>query len=130
VASSTGTPDLIVGLPPGGLHEIGALVFAIAARRRGLGVLYLGADVPLESWRVAVEATGARLTVIGVVGEGDVLAADRVVRILQAMARPPIAAVGGRRAGEVRGSNEGVVLLPERLDESIDVIQRLAGSAA
>ena len=130
VASASGTPDLIVGLPPGGLHEIGALVFAIAARRRGLGVLYLGADVPLASWRVAAEATGAALTVIGVIGEGDVVATDRVVKALRAMARPPIVAVGGRRAGEVRGTNEGVVVLPERVDESIDVIAGLTGSAA
>lgn len=129
VASSTGAPDLIVGLPPGGHHEIGALAFAIAARRQGLDVLYLGADVPLDSWRVAVEATGARLTVIGVVSAGDVAAADLVVRTLLALARPPIAALGGRRAREVRGVDDGVVVLPERIDEAIDVILRLAGSA-
>lgn len=130
VASETGTPDLIVGLPPGGYHEIGALVFAIAARRRGLDVLYLGADVPLESWQVAVEATGARLTVIAVVGAADVAAADRVVRVLQALTRPPIAALGGRRAGDVRSATDGVVLLPDRIDDAIDVILGLVGSAA
>jgi methanogenic corrinoid protein MtbC1 len=129
VASTTGTPDLIVGLPPGGYHEIGALVFAIAARRRGLDVLYLGADVPLDSWRVAVEATGARLAVIGVVGAADVAAADHVVRTLQACARPPIAALGGRRAGDVRGA-DGMVVLPDRIDEAITVIQGLAASEA
>lgn len=129
VASSTGVPDLIIGLPPGGHHEIGALAFAIAARRRGLDVLYLGADVPLDSWRVAVEATGARLTVIGVVAAGDVAAADLVVRTLRALARPPIAALGGRRAREVPGVDDGMVVLPERIDEAIDVILGLAGSA-
>jgi DNA-binding transcriptional MerR regulator/methanogenic corrinoid protein MtbC1 len=128
VASSTGAPDLIVGLPPGGHHEIGALAFAIAARRQGLDVLYLGADVPVDSWRVAVEETGARLTVIGVVGAGDVAAADLVVGTLLALARAPIAALGGRRAREVRGVDGGMVVLPERIDEAIDVILRLAGS--
>lgn len=130
VASATGTPDLIVGLPPGGQHEIGALVFAIAARRRGLGVLYLGADVPLESWWVAVEATAAKLAVIGVVGASDVAAADRVVRTLRALERPPIAVLGGRRARDVPGSADGVVLLPDRIDEAITVILGLAASAA
>ena len=129
-ASATGIPDLIVGLPPGGHHEIGALVFAIAARRRGLDVLYLGADVPLESWRVAVEATGAQVAVVGVVGAADVAAADRVVTALQASARPPIAALGGRRAGDVRGAADGVVLLPDRIDEAIAVILGLVASAA
>ena len=32
-----------------GDHEIGAFAFAVAARRAGLGVLYLGADVPLRA---------------------------------------------------------------------------------
>lgn len=128
-ASTTGTPDLIVGLPPGGHHEIGALVFAIAARRRGLDVLYLGADVPIESWRVAVEASGARLTVIGVVDAADVAPADRVVKALRATARPPIAALGGSHAGDVRGT-DGMVVLPDRIDEAIAVIQELAASGA
>ena len=130
VASPTGTLDLIVGMPPGGHHEIGALAFAIAARRRGLGVLYLGADVPLESWRVAVEATGARLTVIGVVGTADIAAAERVVATLASLARPPIVALGGRRAGEVRRTADGTVVLPDRMDETIAVLQGLAASAA
>jgi methanogenic corrinoid protein MtbC1 len=130
VASATGTPDLIVGLPPGGHHEIGALVFAIAARRRGLDVLYLGADVPLDSWRVAVEATGARLAVIGVVAAEDAAASDGVVSTLRALARPPVVALGGGRAGDVRGAEDGVVLLPEPIDEAIAVILGLAASTA
>lgn len=128
VASATGTYDLVIGLPPGGHHEIGALVFSIAARRRGLNVLYLGADVPLESWRVALEATGAGLAVIGVVGATDVAAADRVVRTLQASSRPPIVALGGRRAAEVPGATDGVVLLPDRIDEAVAVIEGLTTS--
>ena len=82
--------------------------------------------MPLESWLVAIEASGARLVVIGVVGTTDVGAADRVVETLQALARPPIAALGGRRAREVRGARDGVVLLPDGFDEAIAVILRLA----
>ncbi len=129
VASTTGIPDLIVGLPPGGHHEIGALAFAIAVRRRGLNVLYLGADVPLESWRVAVEATGARVIVVGVVWAADVAAADRVVRTFETSARPPITALGGRRAGDVRGAADGVVLLPEPIDEAIAIVLGLVAAA-
>ena len=130
VASATGTPDLIVGMPPGGHHEIGALAFAIAARRRGMDVLYLGADVPLASWRVAIEATGASLAVVGVVGTADVAAAERVVASLQALARPPIVALGGRRAGDVQGAANGTVVLPDRIDEATVILQNLAASAA
>ena len=42
--------DVIVGLPPGCQHDIGAMGFAVAARRGGLSVLYLGANVPVPSW--------------------------------------------------------------------------------
>ena len=65
--SSTDTPDVIVGLPPGGRHELGALAFAVAARRRGVNVLYLGADVPLTGWLTAVESTSAVVAILGVV---------------------------------------------------------------
>ncbi len=92
--------------------------------------MHLGADVPLDSWRVAFEATGAGLAVIGVVGAPDVAAADRVVRSLLALARPPIAVLGGRRARELPGVADGVVLLPDPIDEAIAVILGLAGSAA
>ena len=43
-------PQVLVGMPPAGHHELGAFAFAVACRRGGLEVLYLGADVPLESW--------------------------------------------------------------------------------
>ena len=48
--------DVIVGLPPGCQHEIGAMGFAVAARRRGLRVLYLGANVPVASWVRTIQA--------------------------------------------------------------------------
>ena len=43
-------PAVIVGLPPGARHELGALAFAVAARRGGIPVAYIGADVPISSW--------------------------------------------------------------------------------
>ena len=79
-AGGGGRPDVIVGLPPGGQHDIGVLAFAVAARRAGLTVLYLGANVPIESWARAVETTGVRLAVIGVVGAADVARRDGVLQ--------------------------------------------------
>ena len=37
-----GDATVVVGLPPGSHHELGAFAFAVAARRAGLNVLYLG----------------------------------------------------------------------------------------
>ena len=50
----------MVGLPPGSHHELGAFAFAVAARRAGLNVLYLGANVPIEGWiQTVLESTAA-----------------------------------------------------------------------
>jgi len=50
---------VLVGLPRGTRHEIGALAFAVLLRRAGVDAVYLGADVPPESW---VEAAAERPT--------------------------------------------------------------------
>jgi MerR family transcriptional regulator, light-induced transcriptional regulator len=41
--SSSRGPAVVVGLPSGSQHDLGALAFATAIRRRGLDILYLGA---------------------------------------------------------------------------------------
>jgi DNA-binding transcriptional MerR regulator len=60
-------PAVVVGLPSGSQHELGALAFATAIRRRGLDVLYLGANVPVSSWETAVRVHSARAAVLAVV---------------------------------------------------------------
>jgi hypothetical protein len=79
-------PSVVVGLPPGSRHELGALAFATAIRRRGLDVLYLGADVPAASWHSAVVTRAARAAVVAVVTPAD---------------RPPAAAVAQRLTADV-----------------------------
>jgi methanogenic corrinoid protein MtbC1 len=87
---------VVVGMPPGARHELGALVFAIAARRAGLPVVYLGADLPVDDWLAA--AAGAGAAVIGAVTARDRVAAADLAKRLRA-ANPALAiAVGGRFA--------------------------------
>jgi len=64
-------PTVVVGLPPGSQHELGALAFATALRRRGLDVLYLGANVPEASWDAAVSTRSAQAAVLTVVTAAD-----------------------------------------------------------
>jgi DNA-binding transcriptional MerR regulator len=45
-----GSVRVLVGLPRGTRHEIGALAFAVLLRRAGIDAVYLGADVPPQSW--------------------------------------------------------------------------------
>jgi DNA-binding transcriptional MerR regulator/methylmalonyl-CoA mutase cobalamin-binding subunit len=64
-------PAVVVGLPSGSQHDLGALAFATALRRRGLDVLYLGADVPVDSWETAVRSRAALAAVLAVVTPAD-----------------------------------------------------------
>ena len=116
--------EVIVGMPPGGQHEIGALGFAVGARRRGLTVLYLGANVPVASWVRAAETTHARVAVIGVLGEPDVAPASETIEALVGSAARPTVAVGGRAAPRV-ADREGVLVLPDAMDPAIDIVRRL-----
>lgn len=125
---SVAVPNVVVGLPPGSHHEIGALAFAVAARRAGLGVLYLGADVPLESWlRTALE-TEAPLVVLGVVTIADVAAATLVAEGLRTLARPPRCFLGGALARSVQVS-DGVGWLPDPLDDAVAQLREATGTA-
>jgi DNA-binding transcriptional MerR regulator/methylmalonyl-CoA mutase cobalamin-binding subunit len=92
-------PAVVVGLPPGSRHELGALAFATAIRRRGLDVLYLGADVPVASWETAVRRHAARAAVLAVVTEVDRAAAATVAERLRA-GDPTLLVAGGGAAGD------------------------------
>ena len=125
---AAGVPDMIVGLPPGWHHEIGALVFAIAARRRSLDVVYLGADVPLASWLIAAEASRAPIAVLGVIGASDVPAATEVAAALRSLSRPPAIAVGGSWAGEIASASVSIVL-PPGIDDAVSATLGLLAPA-
>lgn len=114
---SGGSAPVLVGLPPGGRHEIAALAFATAARRAGLPVVYLGADVPAASWVAAVERTGARAVAFGVLMEEDVPGGNAVVTALRATHPTVVIAIGGRRSHLV--GNGGVHRLPDGLDDAV-----------
>jgi len=116
--------DVVVGLPPGCHHEIGAMGFAVAARRRGLSVLYLGANVPVDSWALTSDALGMAVAVVGAIGEDDVAEASAVVAALRSSSNRPAVVVGGRSASRVAATTD-VVVLPDAMDAAVDVVQDL-----
>jgi DNA-binding transcriptional MerR regulator len=127
-AATARTDDgpVIVGLPPDARHELGALAFAVAARRAGLPVLYLGADLPAHDWVTTARRTRARAAVIGVVTGADSDAALEVARAI-GDAVPGIAiAFGGRGApdpGLVGGwPAPAPIILPDGLRASVGQI--------
>lgn len=117
-----GQGPILVGLPPGSRHELAALAFATAARRAGLPVVYLGPDVPVESWIAAAGQTGARAICFGVVIDRDVAGADEVVRAMRAAHPELVIGVGGGEASEV--GNGAVVRLPGRLTDAVEVLRQ------
>ena len=116
----TASAPVLVGLPPGSRHEVAALAFATAARRAGLAVVYLGADVPVDSWVTAVDRTGARAVALGAVIDRDVPAANEVVRALREAHPGLVVAVGGARSGSVEGPD--LLRLPHPLLEAVEVM--------
>ena len=102
-------PAVVVGLPPGSHHELGALAFATAIRRRGLNVLYLGADLPVASWETAVRSHAARAAVVVVVTPEDRPAAVTVIERLVGHEHSPVVYTGGASAADL---TSGVQQLP------------------
>jgi MerR family transcriptional regulator, light-induced transcriptional regulator len=123
-AGSDGSREsgVVVGLPPGGRHELGALAFAVAAKRAGLPVIYLGADLPTDDWLAA--AGRASAAVIGVVTAKDRTAAMELARRLLEVRPDLVVAVGGRAAQAA----PGVLRLPVELTDSVAALEAAIAS--
>lgn len=113
---------IVVGLPPGGRHELGGLAFAVAARRAGLPVTYLGADLPVDDWLSS--SSGALAAVIGVATSRDQDAAAEVARRLLETHPALVVALGGRVARAV----PGVIRLPDDLTQSVAALRSAIAS--
>jgi DNA-binding transcriptional MerR regulator len=122
--AADGEGVVLVGLPPGARHDLGALAFATAVRRTGLGVRFLGADLPLQDWLDAAARTSAVAAAIGVILSSDVDPAERVGRALRA-AKPGMAiAFGGRSADQVdRSVAAPAVVLPLGMTAAVEALR-------
>jgi MerR family transcriptional regulator, light-induced transcriptional regulator len=124
-ASLTRGPRVVVGLPSGCHHELGALAFATAARRRGLAVVYVGADLPVDSWRRAVTVFPTSMAVLGVTTPEDRPLATETVEALRRKAPDVTVAVGGAESADLA---PGVLELPRSISGSARVVEtRLRG---
>jgi DNA-binding transcriptional MerR regulator/methylmalonyl-CoA mutase cobalamin-binding subunit len=113
-----GTQPVVVGLPPGCRHEIGTLAFAVALRRHGVDVLYLGPDTPVASWvHVAVDRRAAA-AVIGVPRRADAAPTHEVVAALHAARPELLIAIGGPASGRV--GHDVVRTLPTRVTDAAE----------
>lgn len=118
---------VLVGLPPGAHHELGALAFAVTLRRAGVPVTYLGADLPAGDWLEAATRTNARAAVIAVPTQADRAAAAEVASALRGQSPDLVVATGGRHA-EAIADELGVVTLPNGLRTAASEIARIVGA--
>ena len=116
-----GSRGVLVGLPPGSRHELGSLAFAVALRRMGGDVLYVGADVPAASWVAAAAESAAQAVVIGVVTSNDVTPAVQVATALQAARPELLLAFGGASAAGLLV--DGGLVLPARVVDAARAIR-------
>lgn len=115
---------VLVGLPPGARHEVGVLAFAVAARRCGLTVEYLGADLPVPEWVTAVAERDPAAVVLAVPTPEDVSATGEVLSALHAARPSLVVAVGGRAQDELP---PGAVRLGHRIGSAARALARLVG---
>jgi DNA-binding transcriptional MerR regulator/methylmalonyl-CoA mutase cobalamin-binding subunit len=123
-------PVVVVGLPSGSRHELGALAFAVVLRRRGTAVVYLGPDVPPSSWVTAVRRTAARAAVLGIVTRVDQSPASDVVAALRASDPHLLIAIGGGAALPELAAASGAVLLPSLIVDAADALEAALRAAA
>jgi len=123
--------SVLVGLPRGSHHELAALAFAVAARRAGLPVLYLGPDLPTADWVSTVEAAAATAAVIAAATRSDLEPAVEVARAIRAASPTTLVAFGGRVAEAAAASlddNANPVVLPGGMAAAVDTLRAaLAG---
>lgn len=98
-------PKIIIGAPSGSSHEIGTLAFATAVRRLGYPVIYLGVDVPPQSWVEAVEQYGADAVVISVKRAEDVKIVRECLVEIQSKCPNTKIIVGGSSSSEVKDAD-------------------------
>jgi DNA-binding transcriptional MerR regulator/methylmalonyl-CoA mutase cobalamin-binding subunit len=85
IHSRAGVPDrLLFATPAGERHEFGTLGAATLAASGGLGVIYLGPDLPADDIVAVTEVVPVDVVVLGVSDAGD---ADRVDREVASVAR-------------------------------------------
>jgi MerR family transcriptional regulator, light-induced transcriptional regulator len=90
-----GAPRVVAGLARASRHELGILAFATVLRRAGVDVLYVGPDLPTESWAETVVTTGADAVVLAVPTVEDVPGVRDVIAAVTAVTPGMGVYVGG-----------------------------------
>lgn len=113
-------PLVLIGLPPESRHELGVLIFATLLRRLGVRTRYIGGDLPVADWMLAVRTIEPAAVVLAAPMDVDVPGVEATVRAI-AERRPDLPVfVGGASQEQV----EDVVRLGH---DMLEAARHLAG---
>jgi methanogenic corrinoid protein MtbC1 len=121
----TRNQTVLVGCPPGEWHTLTPLLLALLLRRRGLNVIYLGANVPADQFSATVKNIRANLVVL--VAQQLITAATLQQTALSLSSQNISVAFGGRIFNihkEMPASISGV-FLGQDLVSALDQIEGL-----
>jgi DNA-binding transcriptional MerR regulator len=120
-------PALVFATPPGEQHEIGLLAAAVLAADAGLGVLYLGTNVPPADLVAAASRVAATAVVLGWTGARDGAAESRAALGRIARDLPPAVElwVGGRGSHDASRATGGRAIALDSFDGYERALARL-----
>ncbi len=110
LSAGAGAPRVLIATPSGERHELGALCAAVLAASAGVGVIYLGADLPADEVAEAAARSGVGLVVVAVTA---MPATDARTYVQELRRRLPDAVplwVGGPSAPRVSGTRSATSL--------------------
>lgn len=93
-------PSIVVATPAGQLHEVGALVVAVAAALEGWRPVYLGPNLPADEIAAAVHNSGARAVALSLVFPSDDPKLPAELKRLRRLVSDRVSLLVGGRAAE------------------------------
>jgi DNA-binding transcriptional MerR regulator len=125
LGEGAGGPVLLAACLPGERHELGLLLFCLAAEARGFGVVLLGADMPLEELEIVADRTGAAALVLsGAVDPGRRFFRESLPALV-ARLRVPVFVGGALAAAATTAvTGAGAISLGTDIDSALDRLAR------
>jgi methanogenic corrinoid protein MtbC1 len=126
----TSSQTVLVGCPAGEMHTFPAIMLSLFLQRKGLKVVYLGADIPIEQMDTTIEAIHPDLVVLA--AQQLVTAANLYAEARLFHERQIPLAYGGlifNRVPELRPCI-AATFLGESLETAVDMIEQLIQSPA
>jgi hypothetical protein len=121
---------VLIGCPPGERHTFPVLLLSLLLRRRGLEVVYLGADIPIERMEETTASIQPDLVILAAQQLSTAATLQSAARSLQG--RGISLAYGGMIFNQVPKLRERIpgFFLGESLEASMNLIERLVVAPA